>query len=375
MLFWILCALLTFAAVAAVLYPYLSATSAKPDASDLEVYKDQLKEIDADEKRGIISSTEAVNARVEVSRRILRADDLRKAIGVNESTSNSKLLLMCAALSVPIVSWGLYAAIGAPNMPDQPIAARLNVAPADASMEVLVAKAEAHLAANPNDGRGWGVIAPIYLRVSRFEDAVRAFQMAGKLNGPAAAYEIGIGQALIGMNGGRTNDQARAAFKRAVDIDPANPEPKLLLATDLAQQGKFPEAKAAFEAMLASAPADAPWRGMLIDMIARVDTAMSAKASQQAPGPSQTDVDQASQMSDADRSAMIEGMVAQLDAKLVADPSDVEGWKRLMQSYLVLNKPEKAREALERAKAGLKSNPVGLEQVNAFAVQLGIIKP
>ena len=365
---------MTFAAVVAVLYPFLNVKAPKADASDIEVYKDQLKEIEADEKRGLITAPEAANARIEVSRRILRADARHSVSDFDTGGHFSKALLVCAALSVPIVSWGLYVGIGSPNMGDQPITARLSTPAAEASVDVLVAKAEAHLAANPNDGRGWAVLAPIYYRMARFEDSIKAYERAGKLNGQSAVYDIGIGQAWSALNGGLANDAARAAFKRASERDPNNPEPKLLLATDLAQQGKFKEAMTAFETILTDAPANAAWRPMLVDMIARVDKAMAAAPDKQSPGPTQNDVEQAAGLSNTDRTAMIEGMVAQLDAKLAENPSDGDGWGRLMRSYTVLNNPEKALETLGRARIGLKDSPKGLIEINALAVALGIVK-
>jgi cytochrome c-type biogenesis protein CcmH len=372
MVFWIICAVMTFAAVAVMLFPFLRAEAKISDASDIEVYKDQLQEIDADEKKQLISSVEAATARIEVSRRILKADEANSSVKAKSPTALSGGLLIVAALSVPIISWGVYANIGSPNKRDQPIVSRLNVPAAEASMEVLVAKAETHLIANPTDGQGWAVLAPIYVRLARFEDAIKAFEMAGKLLGPSAVFEIGIGQAWTGLNGGLANDQARAAYDRAIKIDPNNIEPKLLLATDLAQQGKFTEAKQAFEQLLQSAPADAPWRTLLVDMIARVDQALAKGPQPNAPGPTQSDVDQAGAMSPSDRTAMIEGMVAQLDAKLIENPLDKEGWKRLIQSYTVLKKPEKALEALQRAQAGLKDDKAGLMEINALAQELGI---
>jgi cytochrome c-type biogenesis protein CcmH len=374
MVFWIICAGMTFAAVAAMLFPFLRTERTISDASDIEVYKDQLIEIDSDEKRALISPTEAATARVEVSRRILKADDAAKHKINKTHTPLSRAVLVIATLSVPIVSWGTYSKIGAPNEADQPIASRLNVPAADASMEVLVAKAEAHLKANPADGRGWAVLAPIYLRLARFEDAIKAFEMASKLVGPSAIYEIGIGQAWTGINGGRANDNARAAYVRASKLDPDNIEPKLLLATDLAQQGKFAEAKLSFQSLLAIAPPSAPWRPLLEDMIARVDQAIATGQLAKAPGPSQADVENAAGMAPADRLTMIEGMVAQLDTKLKQNPSDKDGWKRLIRSYTVLKKPEKVLETVQRARSGLKDDKSALAEIDALVGELGIAR-
>ena len=39
--------------------------------------------------------------------------------------------------------------------------------PGDQSIASLVSQVEAHLASNPNDGAGWEVLAPVYLRIGR----------------------------------------------------------------------------------------------------------------------------------------------------------------------------------------------------------------
>ncbi len=61
-------------------------------------------------------------------------------------------------------------------MPDQPISIRMQAPAENAPIDVLLAKTEAHLAANPEDGRGWEVIAPVYLRLGQFDKAVSAFE-------------------------------------------------------------------------------------------------------------------------------------------------------------------------------------------------------
>jgi cytochrome c-type biogenesis protein CcmH len=375
MIFWFICAVMTFAAIVAVLFPYLGNKAAKADPSDIEVYKDQLNEIEADKKRGLIAPQEADTARVEISRRILKADQMRPPMNANSFGHQSKIILICVMLSIPVVSWGLYLRLGTPDAADHSIVARLSSPPENASIEVLVAGAEAHLAANPGDGQGWEVLAPIYFRLGRFEDSIKAYEFAGKLNGPAVRYEIGIGQAWAGLNGGKINDVARAAFKRAAAIDPSDAEPKLLVATGLAQEGRLTEAKIALENILANAPVNAPWRGVVTDMISRVENAIVMQEKSQTPGPTQSDIEEAAGMSGADRTIMIEGMVAQLDAKLAVNPSDVEGWKRLLKAYSVLKKREKALEAFGRAKIGLKDNPDGLSAIKDLAAEIGIAKP
>jgi cytochrome c-type biogenesis protein CcmH len=86
-------------------------------------------------------------------------------------------------------------------------------------------------------------------------------------------------------------------------------------------------------------------------------------------------VKRAAGMSDADRTAMIEGMVANLDSKLTENPSDKDGWLRLIRSYTMLKKPDDAKAALQRARAGLSGNDGALSEVNALAVDMGLETP
>ena len=62
-----------------------------------------------------------------------------------------------------------------------------------------MAQVEAHLESNPDDGRGWEVVAPVYLRLGRFEDAVKARRNALRLIGANADREADLGEALIAM--------------------------------------------------------------------------------------------------------------------------------------------------------------------------------
>ncbi len=373
MLFWFTCALLTFAAAIAVLFPFLrNDQQTEPShASDLAIYKDQLREIDEDEKRGLISTTDAVSARTEVSRRILK---LAPSQAQSTSRKSSRYVVIASALAMPVLTWSLYSFTGSPLAADQPILARLAVPANKASVEILVAQAEKHLAENPEDSRGWAVIAPIYLKYGRYDKALEAYQKLTKLIGPKAQFEVGIGEALVGLNQGKIGADASAAFERAAKLDHNDPQPKIFLATGLAQQGKYPEAKSAFEAILANAPADAPWRPIVTSSLNELAKVMAALANRDLKGPTQEDVNNAAGMSGTDRMAMIEGMVAKLDADLSTNPNNSEGWKRLIKSYTVLDKPDKASDALAKAQVAMKDNKAALSELQQMATELGLTK-
>ena len=134
MLFWVVAIGLTLCASLAVLWP-LSGPSrpAEPGADhDLEVYRDQLAEVDRDVARGVVPAEEAEQARAEIGRRILRLAVGGAHAGDSASpTRQGGLVAMTAVLAVPLVAWGMYSALGSPDLPPQPLAERLAKNPAD----------------------------------------------------------------------------------------------------------------------------------------------------------------------------------------------------------------------------------------------------
>ena len=358
MLFWVVAALLTLGASLAVLLPLAGrrTAGAADGAHDLEVYRDQLAELDRDAARGLIQSAEAGEARAEIARRILKADKAASSAAVKANGRGARAIGMAAVLAVPLVSWGIYAAIGSPDLPSQPLAARLEKNPADSTVDELVAQAEEHLAANPDDGRGWDVLAPIYSRLGRYGEAVSAYRNAIRLDGASGARESGLGEAIAGTAGGMVTTEAQAAFSRALKLEPGQPKANFYLASALAQEGKIGEAVAAWQAMSTALPADSPWQGAVAQAVAEANTRLAAAENDTAgnnTGPTQEEIDAAAGMSPEGRNAMIETMVAGLDEKLRQNPRDVEGWTRLVRSYHVLGREDAARDALKRGLAAL----------------------
>lgn len=369
MLFWIVAALLTLLACLAILVPMVRVRAyASADTDhDLAVYQDQLAELERDVGRGVIGRTEAEQARAEVGRRILRIAGEGRGNTPSKSSRRGRMVATMAVLAVPLASWGIYAVTGSPNLPGQPLQARLDVNPADNSIEELVARAEGHLAANPEDGRGWDVLAPIYYRMGRYNDAVVAYRSAIRLQGSSVPRELGLGEAIAANAGGTITTEAQDALERALVLEPQNPQAQFLLATALAQEGKTAEASHAWQSMLAGLPADSPWRGAIEQSLARLGERPTI------PGPSANDVDAAALMSDKDRGQMIEDMVAGLDQRLRDNPQDAEGWQRLVQSYVVLGRPDDARDALQRGLDALGRPSQPAASLEAFAAERGVV--
>ncbi|MRX33349.1 c-type cytochrome biogenesis protein CcmI [Aminobacter sp. NyZ550] len=374
MLFWIIAAVLTLGASLAVLLPLTRQTRARDDAShDLEVYRDQLGEVDRDAARGLIAAADAEQARAEIARRIIRLDAENAREPKKASQLGPRLVGMIAVLAVPLLSWGVYTAIGSPTVPSQPLSARLSQKPADSSVDELIARAEAHLVANPSDGRGWDVLAPVYLRIGRANDAVTAYRNAIRILGSTTARQAGLGEAIAASAGGIVTSDARIAFEAALKLEPTDAKARYFLALALAQEGKISDAAAAWRLLAASLPADSPWRAATEQAIAQAEVRTApVKEAAGAPAPSQDDIDAAASMSSGDRTAMIEGMVATLDEKLRQNPRDPEGWVRLVRSYQVLGKTDLAQDALGRAYAALGRDSEDGRKLTELAGSLGL---
>ncbi|MER9371105.1 c-type cytochrome biogenesis protein CcmI [Mesorhizobium sp. M0491] len=337
---------------------------------DLEVYRDQLAELDRDVGRGLIRAIDAGEARAEIGRRILRLGPAAQPGADNAQLSlAAKLIATVAVLAVPLVSWGLYGALGSPDLPSQPLAERLGKNPAATSVDELVARAEAHLAAKPLDGKGWDVLAPVYVRMQRFPDAVIAYRNAIRLDGESASRETGLGEAVAGAAGGVVSAEAQEAFEAALKMDPEDPKARFYLAMALAQEGRTAEAATALQGMQATLPAGSPWS------IAVARALAEKEAMPPVPGSTTAAIDAAQSMPPQDRQAMIETMVVGLDEKLRQNPRDGEGWMKLVRSYVVLGKTGQARDALNRSIAVFGVDSDEARKFTAFAASLGVTVP
>jgi cytochrome c-type biogenesis protein CcmH len=366
---WIIFAAMSAAAILAILWPLARARragGAGASGSDLVVYRDQLEEIERDRSTGLIGETEAEAARVEVSRRLLTAADA-PASPERQPLWHRRSAALAALIVLSLVPLGLYAALGSPDIPGQPAYVRAALPPGHESIVGLIAQVEQHLAQNPNDGAGWQVIAPVYLRLGRYDDAVAAFRKSLALNGETAERDTALGEALVAAANGTVTDEAKQIFTRAMARDAHDPKARYFLGLADEQDGKRAAAAAKWRALIEDAPADAPWLPFVRQALARVSGEPAAGA-----GPTERDMADAQDLSEGQRAAMIRGMVQRLADRLHADGNDVEGWMRLVRAYVVLGDQEKAKGAAGDARRALADRPDDLKRVDDLAKSLGL---
>jgi cytochrome c-type biogenesis protein CcmH len=375
MVLWIVLAVLTAVVAAVLIAPLMKARQpvlAGPE-DGAAVYRDQLREIDRDLSEGLIGAQEADYARAEIGRRLLaiagKSDATDASVVKAGPGGRHRLALSAILLCLPAVGLCLYLMLGSPGLPDQPLEARL--ANPGNNIALLIAKAERHLAQNPNDGAGWDLLAPIYFRSQRLADAENAYRRAIALLGENPERLAGLGETLVAGRDGVVTADALAAFERAVALNRNNMRARFYVALGLEQAGRTPEALKAFQAIAADSPPGAAWTQLVAEHIAKNGGAPAAAT--KAPGnPGADDIAAAQQLSATDRQQMIEGMVESLAARLKDDPNNIEGWLRLVRSYKVLGRDESAGEAL---KTGLKTFPPTGEEgrrLLALAREMGL---
>jgi cytochrome c-type biogenesis protein CcmH len=371
MILWVIFALMTAAAIFAVVWPLGRASRASAGGSDLAVYKDQLKEIDSDRACGLIGEAEAEAARLEISRRLLAAADApsgASAAATGSLRSERRRLAAVAALAVLTLGpLGFYIALGSPNIPGEPAFARVTTPKGHESIASLVSQVEAHLATSPNDGAGWEVLAPVYTRLGRFDDAVQARKKALLLNGPTATREADLGEAETAAANGVVTAEAKAAFERAVASDPKEAKARYFLGLAAEQDGMNDEAASIWRSMLAESPTGAPWVAFVRQALARVSGGPVATVE-----PSTADISAVANMSEDARRDTIRGMVARLADRLHDNGGDVEGWLRLVRAYVVLGDRTKAKDAAADAKRALGERPDDVRRIDDLVKGLGL---
>jgi cytochrome c-type biogenesis protein CcmH len=365
MALWTLLGLMTLAALVAVLWPLRRRAGAgpSPSASDVAVYRDQLEEIGRDQASGLIGEPEAQAARTEVSRRLLAAADrvqTRAARG-GEGSRRHRVAAAGALIALPVGAVALYLAIGSPGLPDDPLAARVAAAHQDRSVEALFAQVEEHLAQHPEDGRGWEVIAPIYMDLGRYDEAVKARGNALRLLGATAAREAFYGEALTAAANGVVTAEAKQAFDRAISRDPRDPTARFYEGLAAEQDGSPADAARIWRALLRDAPQGAQWTPFVRQALARIEPS-SAGAVAPAAGDNGATAGQAD---------MIRTMVERLAARLRQDGSDPDGWVRLVRSYKVLGDRSQMDAAIADARRALANDAPKLAQFETGLASLG----
>ena len=252
--------LIPMAALAAmgVLLPFIRPEPAQvaPEPAQPLALKDRLAEIDKQAVEGDLSEAEASALRLEAQRRILAEARTRDGETRTLSARGRKIVGAAAAVFVLVGAGGLYLMLGRPDLssPEATVAA-----PADSSIERMIAALEGQVSETPDDAEMWRILGQAYSQAGRFESSAGAYARAAMLTPEDARLHSALGEALVQVGEGVVTDDALVAFQAAVSRDPTDPRALYFLALRKDQTGDRDGAMDDWIALLNSAPADAPW--------------------------------------------------------------------------------------------------------------------
>lgn len=360
MMFWGILALLSVSAVVMLLLPMLRSVAAGTDRQSgaVAVLADQLHEIDRDAERGLISNDEAEAARIEIKRRLLKANRGTSANG--QSVKGGRAALWISALVVPLFAGFVYAQLGSPGVPAVPFADRQDELAEQAQITELTGQLLDRLENDPEGGptEGWMLLGQTYMRMGRYSAAAAAMKNVIEREDTVSAMVSQYAEALIAAEDGIVTPPARNAIRRALELDSSNPAAAFYEAIALDQAGDREDAHDLLISRLEQAAGPAPWMEIFIaqanrigELIGRepVSLATFAPMAEGTPGPTRDDVAAASEMNEADRAAFIRSMVDRLAQRLAEEPDDLDGWLRLANAYSVLGEADNALEAYRSA--------------------------
>jgi cytochrome c-type biogenesis protein CcmH len=370
-------------------------------SEDLTVYRDQLAEVERDLARGTLGPSDADRLRIEVQRRMLDADRMHSGQQVMRPSANYAVASVVVVLALAGAA-GLYWTLGAPGYPDVPLSDRMAFADAayqhrlsqgaaeaaqppyvqpadvDPDLAAMIDKLRTAVATRPDDLLGHTLLAQNEAALGNFVAARTAQEVVVRLKGDAATAEdlSHLAFLMITASGGIVTPQAEQALIGCLRIDPRNGWARFYSGLMFAQIGRPDRTFGLWEPLLREGPQTAPWIAPIRDRIEAVASAAGINFALRAPtpGPGAAAVAAASEMSVEDRQAMIKTMVGGLEARLATDGGSVEEWAKLITSLGVLQEPDRAKTAYEKATAAFAGKPGELAALQAAAVQAGIAK-
>jgi cytochrome c-type biogenesis protein CcmH len=349
--------------------PHSGGEDAEPAAA---LFRRQLAAVDEEVAEGRLPPDEAEAARAEITRRLFAAADREEAQGDRSAGRRfENRWRFAAAVGIagvlPAAALAIYFAVGAPAAIERSAGAGAAVgadpaAPHSAAdLAAAADQIKAHLQKVPNDLKGWTLLGRTLASLDRFPEALDAYNHALALAPDNASLHAEFGEVLVLQAQGTVTPAAEIEFAKAPD----DPRSRYYSAEAALQHGDPGAAKRKLQALLADAPADAPWRQTVADRLAQLTppaATTGAGASPPAAGPTAQDVAAAQSMTPDQRQAMIRGMVERLAQRLEQHPDDKAGWERLARAYDVLGEPDKAQAARTRATA---AQPAGATATSA----------
>ena len=367
---------------------------------DLEIFKDQLREIDRDIENSRLEESQAHEVRLEVQKRILATRVSEEEYSFPSLFSSYKVWYLPTFLIFGffVVAPLLYNSIGSPGQPGQPFAERnikntLGEITKNKNMPStepkIIVELEKQLKDDPRKTDAWIAIGKAYAAAKNYQSASRAYKTAVELTDRDPLLLADWAEIRLMRNKGVFNEKIHNDFMESFGRNPKLLKPWFYLGVDRLQKGNFRAAVKLWKSLIALSEPLAPYLDDLKKQITRAakdgdfdpnsvkisNVAQSILRNREQsslskdskhinpmakrktlPSLSNEEVEAAREMSTEERNLMIRSMVRRLADRLKANPNDPSGWRRLAHAYEVLGEKEKAKDARKRANEAEQKN-------------------
>ncbi|HQT81170.1 MAG: c-type cytochrome biogenesis protein CcmI [Ferrovum sp. 37-45-19] len=288
-------------------------------ALNVAVYRDQLTELQEELKAGSMAEEDFTQASSEIQRRLL--EDTVEQHSVTEKSSDRRWIWGAVVL-IPLLTVSMYLWRGHWQV-FQPE----SMAPTDQQISAMVEGLAAKLAKNPNDPKGWSMLAHSYMTLNRPLDAVNAFAHIENTMNDDPTLMADYAEALVASGVDKGFVHAQVLVAKVLKLEPGNPKALYLHGGFLFAQNDYKGAEESWKKLIPLIDPSSSDAKFVLDSInqARIKqhlSAMSMNDFQGQEGPVSTPESLANSSADTKATA-VSGTVT-LDEKLKSKVSGQE---------------------------------------------------
>lgn len=344
----------------ALLRPKNTGTGISSERINAEIHRDQLKALENDLARGVISQQDFETSRDELQLRLL--DDTRNDGAAQAPQKHSfltpKITSIVISVAIPVLAIGVYMRLGNPGAIN-PVPGGRQMA-TDPQVQQMVDSLIAKLKANPDNPKGWAMLARSYVVMGKLDEAEETFKKVGDAINTDADIMVEFADLLAVKNNNNIEGRPIELVKKALTINPHHPMGLMMSGVAAYRRADFKMAAAEWEKLLAILEPGSPDAQQVETNVndARskaglppIGNANGASSSpMQAAGP-------AAAPAGGNDAEMVNQMVDRLAARLKDNPNDTAGWARLARAYKVQGKLKEAEQAYAKTGKLLDTDP------------------
>ena len=280
--FWSLAAIMVMVALLFVLPPLLrnrELSTVSRDDLNTNVIREQFAELDADLANGKLDKAQYEAARKDIERELLYDLGTTGNEPADKPERSGRWITLLIIPAIPLCAVLLYQLMGSAELIDRIQQARISqTQPAQqpsqspGSIEDMVAKLAERLQQQPDDLKGWVMLARSYAIMKRYSESGAAYATALRLGGENADLLTDYADAMVMADGGAFNDESAALLTRALELEPDNLKGLWLAGHWKNQSGAYQEALDYWQRAAAQLPPDSKDVAVITEQISELQS-------------------------------------------------------------------------------------------------------